>query len=360
LSETPTAPLRHQNRALTSIRGVAALWVVGLHLQFGLSVLGYPAGGAIFKPGYLAVDIFFILSGFVITAVHRDLTTVADAVDFLIRRVFRIYPLHLFVLALLLGLWLWEVTQYGGHDPTQRLRDLPIVALLLQPFVIHGLTWNTVSWSIGVEMLCCLLFPLAMRLLRPRPLAGTLILLVAACLIERQVHSEMVWGWPAILRGLAGFGLGMVLQQASVLLPRPSARLADLLGILGGAGILLALATHAQQDVPLAAALVIFALGAERGRLSGAMGAAPLYWLGQISFSLYLLHPTLASLAFALVPPAVLHLGPIATPLVWSGLVLAVLLALATLTWTFVEEPPRRLSGRLTRRARNRTRLAHE
>lgn len=360
MSDASAAPLRHQNRALTSIRGVAALWVVGLHLQFGLSLLGYPGGGAIFKPGYLAVDIFFILSGFVITAVHRDLTTVADGVDFFTRRVFRLYPLHLFVLTLLLGLWLWETTHYGSHDPTQRLADLPIVALLLQPYLIHGLTWNTVSWSIGVEMLCYLLFPLAMRLLRPRPLAGTLILLAATCLFERHAHSEMVWGWPAIQRGLAGFALGMLLQHASILLPRPSARLADLLGMLGAAGVVLALATHAPQNVPLAAGLLIFALSAERGRLSAAMAATPLYWLGQISFSLYLLHPTLTSLAFALVPPAMLPLGPVATPLAWSAILLAVLLGLSTLSWALVEEPPRRLGGRLARRLRNRMRAARE
>lgn len=360
MSGPAAAPLRHQNRALTAIRGIAALWVVGLHLQFGLSLLGYPGGGAIFKPGYLAVDIFFILSGFVITAVHRDLTTVADGMDFLIRRVFRLYPLHLFVLALLLGLWLREVILTGSHDPSQRLGDLPIVALLLQPYVIHGLTWNTVSWSIGVEILCYLLFPFALRLLRPRPLAGTLLLLAAACLWERHAHSEMVWGWPAIQRGLAGFALGMLLQQTSLLLPRPSDRTADLLGMLACAGMVLALAMHAPQDVPLWAALLIFTLAAEGGRLSRALGAAPLHGLGQISFSLYLLHPTLASLAFALAPPAALHLGAVASPLVWSALLLAVLLVLATLTWTFVEEPARRLGGRLGRRAGNRMRAIHE
>jgi peptidoglycan/LPS O-acetylase OafA/YrhL len=360
LSDTTAAPLRHQNRALTSIRGVAALWVVGLHLQFGLSLLGYREGGAIFKPGYLAVDIFFILSGFVITAVHRDLATATDGMDFFIRRVFRIYPLHLFVLTLLLALWLWEVTQYGSHDPTEQLRDLPIVALLLQPYLIQGLTWNTVSWSIGVEMLCYLLFPLALRLLCPRPLPGTLLLLAVACLFERHAHSEMVWGWPAIQRGLAGFALGMVLQQASSLLPRPSGRAADLFGILALAGIVFALSTHAAQDVPLWAALLIFALAAERGRLSRALGAPPLYWLGQISFSLYLLHPTLASLAFALLPPAALHLGPHATPVVWSAILLAVLLGLATVTWALVEEPARRLGGRLARRARNQALAGHE
>lgn len=353
-SVSPSGPLRHQNRALTSLRGLAALWVVGLHLQFGLGLLGFPAGAALFKPGYLAVDIFFVLSGFVITAVHRDLAGPGAARAFLVKRIFRIYPLHLFVLGLLLALWLWEVWRTGGHDPNQRLADLPVVALLLQPYLIHGLTWNTVSWSIGVEMLCYLLFPFGLRLLRPRPLPGTLLLLLLACLWERHAHSEMVWGWPAIQRGLAGFTLGMLLQQTSALLPRLSARAADLLGIAACAGLLIALAIHTPQDVPLWAALLILALAAEGGRLSTLLGRAPFYWLGQISFSIYLLHPTIASLGFVFLPPASLHLGPIATPLVWSALILAIILSLATVTWVFVEEPARRCGGRLARKCLTR------
>lgn len=342
------APLRHQNRALTAIRGIAALWVVGHHLQFGLGWLGYHYAGAIFGPGYVAVDIFFVLSGFVITAVHRDLTP-GGLGDFLIRRLFRIYPLHLFVLALILALWIWTEAAHGGHDPTERLRDLPIAALLLQPYLIHGLTWNPVSWSIGVEMLCYLLFPLALRHLRRLSLPGCLMLLIAAALFERHVHSEVIWGWPAILRGLAGFALGMLLQQASVLLPAPRARTADLLGLAAASGMILSVVSGAIADVPLFAGLLILVLAAETGRLSKALGAGPLHWLGQISFSLYLLHPTLASLAYLWLPPASLHLGPGLTALTWSAIMLACLLVLATLTWRFIEEPARRHGTRLAR-----------
>lgn len=347
MSGGAAAPLRHQNRPLTALRGLAALWVVGLHMQFGLAYLGYAYAGSVFRPGYMAVDIFFVLSGFVITAVHRDLNP-AGLGAFFRRRIFRIYPLHLFVLGLILALWLWGFWMNGAPDPTQRLRDLPIVALLLQPYLLHGLTWNTASWSIGIEMLCYLLFPLALALLRPRPLGGTILLLIALALFERHVHSEMIWGWPAILRGIAGFGLGMLLQQASLLLPRPSARTADLFAILAVAALLLTLAGGAPANVPLCAALLIFALAAERGRVWCLLGAAPLVWLGEISFSLYLLHPTVLGLAYVWFPPARLGLPPGETALLWAALVTALLLGLATLSWAFIETPARRLGRRLT------------
>ena len=302
MSDRSGAPLRHQNLPLTAIRGFAALWVVGHHLQFELAYLGYPFAGWLFRPGYVAVDIFFVLSGFVITAVHRDLSR-ATVGDFFLRRIFRLYPLHLFVLALILGLWLWSEARFGAHDPTERLRDLPIVILLLQPYFIHGLTWNTVSWSIGVELLCYALFPLFVAALRRMEFAGCALILLMMAVIERHVHSEMVWGWPAVARGLAGFGLGMAVQQMTVLVRPPRARTATLVEVAALLGILVAVLAGTLRIIPLLAALLIWGLAAERGLIARGLGAGWCVWLGRISFSVYLLHPTLIDLAFVWLPP---------------------------------------------------------
>ena len=340
MSEAAVAPLRHHNLPLTAIRGFAALWVVGHHLQFELAYIGYPFAGWLFRPGYVAVDIFFVLSGFVITAVHRDLTR-AGLGDFFIRRIFRVYPLHLAVLALIFGLWLWSEARFGAHDPTERLRDLPIVVLLLQPYIIHGLTWNTVSWSIGVELLCYALFPLVMGSVRRLEFTGCALVLLMMAAIERHVHSELVWGWPAVARGLAGFGLGMAVQQMTVLAPRPRARTASLIEIGALLGVLLAVLCGTPRIIPLFGALLIWGLGAERGIVARGLGAPWCVWLGRISFSVYLLHPTLIDLAFVWLPPGRLGLGHTADGIAWTLLVLALLLGAATMTWAWVEEPAR-------------------
>jgi peptidoglycan/LPS O-acetylase OafA/YrhL len=344
-----TAPLRHHNLPLTSIRGFAALWVVGHHLQFELGYIGYPFAGWLFKPGYVAVDIFFVLSGFVITAVHRDLTR-ATLGDFFLRRIFRIYPLHLFVLAVILGLWIWGDIRFGAHDPTEQLRDLPIVILLLQPYLIHGLTWNTVSWSIGVEMLCYALFPLAVLGIRRLEPVGAVLVLIMMAALERHVHSELIWGWPAIARGLAGFGLGMVLQQLTALLRRPRPATASLIELAALGGILLAVVLRDLRVIPLCAAALIWGLAAEQGVVARFLCAGWCVWLGRISFSVYLIHPTLIGIAFVWFPPARLHLGHGADGIVWPLLVVALLLAVATVTWRWVEEPARRFGIRLARR----------
>lgn len=332
-----------------------ALWVIGHHLQFGLGLLGYHYAGWLFRPGYIGVDVFFVLSGFVITAVHRDMAP-SGTVNFFIRRIFRIYPLHLFVLGIILTIWLREQSLAGAPLVTPFLNHLPIVALLLQPYLIHDLDWNVISWSIGVEILCYALFPLAILVLRRMNLVVSLAVLVIAGLCELRVHSEAIWGWHAIARGLAGFGLGMMVQQMTVLFRRPSVRLATRLE-LGAAGFLvLAILLRDLAVIPLLAALLIYGLAAERGLISRVLAGPVWFWLGQISFSLYLLHPTVSALCFALLPPAILTrdlglpLGHGLTALVWTILVLAMLLALATLTWRLVEEPARRTGLRLARR----------
>ena len=349
MSAAAAAPLRHHNLPLTAIRGFAALWVVGHHLQFELADVGYPALGWLFRPGYVAVDIFFVLSGFVITAVHRDLTR-GGLRDFFLRRVFRLYPLHLFVLALILGLWLWSEARFGAHNPTERLADLPIVILLLQPYVIHGLTWNTVSWSIGVELLCYALFPLVIGGVRRLELISCALVLLMMAAIERHVHSEMVWGWPAVARGLAGFGLGMAVQQMTVLARRPQSRTASLVEIVALLGILIAVLGDSLRVIPLLGALLIWGLAAERGVIAHGLSTPWCVWLGRISFSLYLIHPTLIDLAFVWLPPGRLGLGHLADGIVWTLLVLCLLLGTATMTWKWVEEPGRRVGVWLAKR----------
>jgi peptidoglycan/LPS O-acetylase OafA/YrhL len=349
LKEGAAEPLRHHNLPLTAIRGVAALWVVGHHLQFEMATIGYPFAGRLFRPGYVAVDIFFVLSGFVITAVHRDLTRPGLA-GFFMRRIFRVYPLHLFLLAVILGLWLWSEARFGAHNPTERLRDLPVVILLLQPYLIHGLTWNTVSWSIGVEILCYALFPLGIGGLRRLEFTGCALILLMMAAIERHVHSEFIWGWPAVARGLAGFGLGTVVQQMTRLTRVPSARAASLIEIGALLAILLAVMVGYPRIIPLCAAALIWALAAERGVIARGLSAGWCVWLGRISFSVYLIHPTLIDLAFVWLPPGRLGLGHTADGVVWTMLVAALLLGVATMSWAWVEEPGRRFGIRLAKR----------
>jgi len=148
-------------KALTSVRGIAAWLVVFFHIRQALA-LPHPVLAVLAK-GYLAVDFFFLLSGFVIWMSwgERIRTGGLAAVPaFLQRRVARVWPLHIFMLAFAMALAaaLTLTGRSSDHFPWQ---ELPLHIFLLQNwgFTEH-LAWNDPAWSISCELGAYLLFPL--------------------------------------------------------------------------------------------------------------------------------------------------------------------------------------------------------
>ena len=136
--------MKTELRALTSVRGIAAWLVVLFHIRE--SIAGLPdAAEAVLAKGYLAVDFFFLLSGFVIWMrwSERLRSSGANRIpEFLQRRIARIWPLHLFMLAA--GLCLALALRVTGRDTPQfPLAELPLHAVLLQNWGFTGaLSWN--------------------------------------------------------------------------------------------------------------------------------------------------------------------------------------------------------------------------
>src|SRR6476620_1065253 len=171
---------RSEIRSHTGLRGIAALLVVGYHQQF---VPGFKFGFEphIFTRSYLMVDLFFILSGFIMCYVYG---AQPNARQFWHARFARIYPLHLFCLAYLtlftLGTTL--LLTKTGHDPQPfgPLGDWIRQLLLLNAWHHQANAWNVPSWSISAEAFAYLLFP-AITVIRLRhAFACNLALLVSA------------------------------------------------------------------------------------------------------------------------------------------------------------------------------------
>ena len=351
--------MRRESISLTSIRGFAALWVACYHFQHNLEQLGYnlwPHFNWSFF-GYIGVDIFFVLSGFILTAVYRGLAW-RNVGAFLTRRGFRIYPMHLAVLGGMLLLWLDAYFRYHVINPTQPLLWLPVCALLLQPFFYHGLLWNAVTWSLSVEFVCYFAFPFAIMAFRRAPLLVLVPLILVLGAIEHhlQIYDLNIWGRDAVARGLVGFGLGMMLRLASERIPAPSALLASLVECLALGGIILCACFPGPPGhgggafIPLFAALLILGISYERGIIAWVLNARVCLWLGKISFSLYLLHENVIGVIWMRFPPTRLPFGHYANGLIWTVAVLLLCLALATVTWLLIEEPFRRMGGRVARR----------
>jgi peptidoglycan/LPS O-acetylase OafA/YrhL len=329
-----------ENLPLTALRGVASVWVVLCHVQ-PVWFPGAPAGiAAVFSLGGAAVDIFFVLSGFILACVYGGLH-LNRAPLFWLRRVCRIYPLHLAVLATFGGMTLAAVLLHRSaysHD----WESFFIGALLLHPF-LPGLTdWNPPTWSLGIEMLCYALFPFVTRLFAR---AGSWIIAAAAIglgaaewYVVRQ-YGDATAGQGAVLRGLAGFHLGMALGFLSPRL-RPDAAVP---ASLAAAGALVAgVALVNPPAVVLSAAVLILALSPERGPVARLLASRGVVWLGRVSFSIYLLHAPLMNL-IQRVPVPGGH---------WGHLVVlaAILFPMSEVTYRWIERPGRRIPAVLMRR----------
>ena len=153
-------------RCLTGLRGIAAWWVVLFHFREY-----FPDGSpswfsALCGHGYLAVDLFFVLSGFIIA--HNYLNRLshfrlAAYLHFLGVRLARVYPLHIFMLLLfLMNPIAILIASSRGHDYS---RYEPWY-YLMSVFLIQNwgfsdeLAWNVPAWSISAEWMAYLLFPI--------------------------------------------------------------------------------------------------------------------------------------------------------------------------------------------------------
>ncbi|AZQ61712.1 acyltransferase [Flammeovirga pectinis] len=153
--------------SLTPLRGIAALWVVLFHIDVSTyyrdlgAILPRDATG-LFSKGYLWVDFFFLLSGFIIYHVYGKLFT--EGIDFqkakkyLWSRFTRIYPLHLFTLLIvLLGTLVVahfypQIKEDGSWTTYFAKEALPGQFLMFNAMnTYHFLSWNMPSWSIGAE-----------------------------------------------------------------------------------------------------------------------------------------------------------------------------------------------------------------
>ena len=289
--------------ALTGIRGIAAWLVVLYHIRLSLTdILPAPAI-AVFAKGYLAVDLFFILSGFVLWYNYADRLRAGGPGEvgaFLWRRLARIWPLHAFMLSLFVAFALALVAT--GRDASGfPFAELPLHALLVQNWGFTSeLSWNDPSWSISAEMGAYLVFPLVVlaarweRLSTPALLAAGLVLAGAIPLLF-WTHGDTLLGAEiprlGLWRCLLEFSLGNLLclfwlrwrerRRAGIL------ALAICAGILGA---VLGLGLAETAFVPAAFVTGLLALALGRGAaLRVLSGPAPRY-LGEISYSTYLAH----------------------------------------------------------------------
>jgi peptidoglycan/LPS O-acetylase OafA/YrhL len=346
----------------TALRGIAALLVVGYHLQFGDGHrLALETATAFFVRGYLWVDLFFLLSGFVISytmdADRRAPLSTPQIGTFIGRRLARIYPLHLFCLLVLV------VFRFGttagllliGRNPSTEVWGADSLGqLALQLVLLHawGFTssvgWNIPSWSISAELFAYLIFPLLVFLhVRLGALArlGMLVFATAFMVeVARTTGSLDLVANGALLRCVAGFMLGMLVYLERARFAVLGVAVLSLLQAVSAVAILAGIALRWNDAllVPFFAVLV-GSTWTDRGLLPRLLVGRPLLTLGEISYSVYLTHIVVIDVVrfFWLRVVSRVDIQDDVARTIYIALVVAVTLAVSSFTYRRVEVPAR-------------------
>jgi len=348
--------MRHELRTLTSLRGIAAWFVVLYHIRLSIAGLA-PGAVAFFAKGYLAVDFFFLLSGFVIwlswgDRLRKERWRAVPA--FLHKRVARVWPLHLVMLAGAVALALLLILTGHATVDDYPFAQLPLHVLLLQNwgFTDH-LAWNDPSWSISCEFGAYLLFPLLALAIDWKRVPTAAVIGAGAALLV-LLHAVMAEGGTANLGfDIARFGLRRcVLEFATGTTigalwwrwrdaPRGPGWIAATLSI---ALFLLWLGGTLPETlaIPGAFATGLLAFALSSGGRGNPLEAGWLHYLGEISYATYLSHFLLfVMFKLALVDDA--H----AIPPILITLYLAMVLTASVTLYHLVERPAQKWVNRL-------------
>ena len=340
-------------RPLTALRFAAAMWVLlyyfGAHLGVGLRT----ASGFVEK-GYLGVDLFFVLSGFILSHVYLPQLE-ASAFNyrgFLWNRLSRVYPVHLITLAAVIVIWLVALRLHVSFgttvfDPAAIPANLLLIhAWGTQPTV----SWNFPSWSISAEWFAYLCFPLAAgaaaRLGRLGA-AGALSIVFAlyfalfAAAAGRGVPFNDMTAQIGALRIVPAFLYGAVLYVVG-----RDMRLSERAACLGLAASLVWIVLITSLRLPDTASwpalggMVFFLAETAKHRNATGLGSPSLVYLGEISYGMYMVHMPVDLVYFHAMQKIAPHPTGVAAWLIWAGVFVAVVLA-AVVSFHLVEHPCR-------------------
>jgi peptidoglycan/LPS O-acetylase OafA/YrhL len=337
---------------------VLALWVVLHHISGKGNMLGAwadslpPAAQSIVRGGYLAVQTFFILSGFVLAQNYaRAAWSGRDLVKYGAARLARIYPVYLLSL-LVVAPFIWHTMLKPGSAASYKASLLADYIFVLQGWTGNlGVGWNTPAWSLSCEFFFYLLFPLVFPVLRNagrRVTAGIMLACIVAPVL--LAHSQVPWVWKPVYH-FADFVAGIAAARLYEFLARPMrSRGAWLYVPACIAGVILIVfpqildGTYGDLNTGLrplnVLALAGLALGG--GFAARLLSSRVADYLGKVSYSMYILHvPVLWWYGRWSLTGSVFGLVYLPLPVVVL-LYLLVVVGAGALAFAFVETPANR------------------
>jgi len=273
-----------------ALRGLAAMAVVLFHYTTQFTLL-YPSGSVtgsgpsvFFPDGHYGVNLFFIVSGFVI---FMTLERTRQPMDFVVSRFSRLFPAYW--VAIFLTLFVTHLLGLPG-------KLVGLETALANMLMLHGLLRvphvDGVYWTLEVELLFYLGMFILYRLQRldriHLVLFGLLVLRLTYYVLEQQFGISLPWILYRlmILQYIPWFALGISVYLVS---HRSGPKAWHRPAQTAAMAILTLLVCESAFVAALAVALATAVLFAAKGRLP-VLGFAPFVWLGTVSYPLYLLH----------------------------------------------------------------------
>ena len=394
-TENPGILTPRRYEALDGCRGICACLVALFHFRalFHISVNSHIGKLPIVTNAWLAVDFFFVLSGFVIAANYQDrlVGRTVRVRDFLILRLGRLYPLHLATLFVMVGLvTFFRYGSFGATHLELSANDATVPGFIANLLLIQGLhtlpqgTWNHPSWSISTEFATYVVFALAWRFLKQYSwgLIVVTILVAPPLLLMLSGDLAVTFDW-GIIRSMLGFSLGALAFNATrwkysagllAQLSRAESSIAEIfLAAITIAFVCIVGVTPLSVASPFLFTGVVLLYSQEKGIVTWLLARPPVRALGRWSYSIYMLHyPLSAAIMYGAVwlgshgwfslfslrtndqgqTEAVLGRSP------WVGdganvMMMVLLLAASAVTYRMIEEPGRRWSKEKVRLARS-------
>lgn len=316
------------------------------------------------------LDMFFVLSGFLIFDRYKDrIASGGDYLRFLVRRLCRLYPLHLATLAFFVAVGIAVnagLVASGGGTERYDFSALPANLLLLQAWGVgDALTFNYVSWSLSAEWFAYAAFPLLLLAFSRAGLAGLVALLAATVMLleyadygytdPRELwYNAKLWG---AYRVFADFVFGAIL---SVLALRSPWRM----GSLMPAWTLMALAVASMHlgfgfypSVALIGLAILAGAIGERNAPHLTAWLAPHLPVLAVAFGIYLWHPVVELVMYSVLWRHVIGPSGTVSFVLYTGAAMAISVVVALVSARFFEVP---VSRWLVARLENRDSRRHE
>jgi peptidoglycan/LPS O-acetylase OafA/YrhL len=342
------------------MRGIAVLLVMVLHFAL---VEGATGAERLFfgvtRVGWVGVDLFFVLSGFLITGILYDARGGAHFFrNFYMRRVLRIFPLYYAFLFLVLVLLPIARPASAAPAGTQFWLWTYLSNVLFARVGWEGMPGHTTHlWSLAIEEQFYLLWPLALLVLLRVRRETALVIVVGLTLASGAWRGFLFATGASVPRLYNGFDThadGLLLGCALALAGRAEWRRLALAWPLAVASLILAAALLPWRHplvyagglwfIALAATILIAAIASGHAvGLVRLLQLAPLAWLGVISYGFYLWHYPVLMLLRG-------HGGGLPGPALVVG-AFAITLAAAVASWHLLESPATRLRPRAMQRA---------